>query len=80
MTDREVMMAEISDLYKDLRNFRPRFDMTLMSDEELVALHTKLVDELEEMLNAEKGESAYLNQNHKVLTHNPFAVLGGLSL
>jgi hypothetical protein len=80
MTDREVMMADISDLYKDLRNFRPRFDMSLMSDEELVALHTKLVDELEEMLDAEKGKSAYLNQNHKVLTHNPFVVLMGLSL
>lgn len=78
--DREVMMADISDLYKDLRNFRPLFDMAGMSDAELVDLHTKLVDEWVEMLDAEEGKSAYLDQNHAVLTHNPFAVLKGLSL
>jgi hypothetical protein len=56
LTRREQLLSQISDTYKEINGFRPRWNTDHMSDDQLQAWQDEMVLEIHNQIEAERAE------------------------
>lgn len=76
LTRREQLVSMISDDYKSLHGFRPRFDWATWSEEELENYHRSIQDDLMAEVAREQEEQGFIvdADRPEVFEHKPFTI------